>query len=80
MKSNTNIRIIRRKARRSYRSTSLTPTVARKQVEFLADVALCMRFKRRFFSKFTKQEHERLKALMTGLYVVGFEAAGGEVK
>lgn len=72
--------IIRRKARRSYRSANITPTVVRKQVDFLAEVSFAMKFKRGFFNKLTNKEKKNLYTLGASLYVVGFEAAGGVVK
>jgi len=71
---------IRKKSRRSYRRTTIAPTVARRQVEFLSDVALNMKFKKRFFSKLTNVEYAQLVKLGAALYTVGFEAAGGVVK
>lgn len=72
-------RIVRR-AKRSYRRSDVVPRVQRKQVDFLADVALCMKMKRRFFAKLTNIEYAKLVQLGAQLYTVGFEAAGGEVK
>lgn len=72
-------RIVRR-ARKSYRRANLVPEVKKQQVEFLADASLCMTFKRRFFKKLTAKENITLRDLLTGLYTLGFQAAGGEVK
>lgn len=71
---------ITRKTRRSYKRTTLTPTVPKKQVAMLAEVSFALTFKRRFFAKLTNKELEALSKLGAALYTLGFEAAGGTVK
>ena len=70
---------IPRRTKRSYRRT-FHQTVPRKQVEMLSEVSFAMTFKRRFFAKLTLKELSMLHKLGAGLYTLGFEAAGGEVK
>ena len=71
---------ITRRAKRSYRRTSVEPQVTQRQVEMLAEVSLTMNFKRSFFAKLTTKELRNLIKLGASLYTVGFNAAGGVVR
>lgn len=71
---------ITRRTKRSYRSTNLTVTVPKKQVEMLSEVSFMLTFKRSFFAKLTNKELQKLQDLGAGLYRLGLEAAGGVVR
>ena len=71
---------IKTKQKRSYRRSNITVSINRKQVAMLSEVSFMMTFKRSFFAKLTRKELTLLYKLGAGLYTLGLEAAGGEVK